>query len=344
MNILYISCHEVLEYDELKLLSQIPNVKIRSIGAYADPTTPKPMRPAIPEMEYSRDHMDWINAYEPEHVLNRNFLGWADVIIYMHAPEHIMKSKEVLDNYTGKIIYRSIGQSSDSVEILLANFKSAWGDRFKIVRYSPNERFHLNYAGSDALIRFYKDSNEYKGWYGAHQNVPSTVLMALQAAPERGTFGKFENLADYTEGLNRVLIGPRNEGYAHRMRVFYPNYEEYKRFLQSCTVLCYGGMIPASYTLTFIEAMLTGMPIVALDKNLWVGEHRVWCPPDVYEVEELIDSECVVHSWESLRPTLDELMTDRVALERISHTNRLNAEMLFDKRKIEKQWRTLLGL
>lgn len=340
MNILYLSCHEILEFDELSLLSEIPGVAVRSIGAYADPTTDKAMRPAIPTMQFSEEHMEWIADYEPNHILDRRFLDWADVIIYMHLPKHLMQSKEVLDDFKGPIIYRSIGQSSDSVEILLQRFKDRWGDRFKIIRYSPNEIHHINYAGCDGIIRFYKDSVEYQGW-----KLPDkpTVLMALQAAPERGTFGKFEQMADATEDFDRILIGPRNEGYSHRMRTFYPSYKDYKKFLQTTGVLFYGGMIPASYTLTFMEAMMSGMPIVALDKHLWVSEHAGWCNPDVYEVPELIDADCVVHSWQEVPFVLQKLLDDPDRMWRVSHTNRLNATMLFDKINVDKKWRVLLN-
>ena len=57
MKILYLSCHEVLEFDEISMLSDI-GVQVFSIGAYLDPARPTGggLRPALPNL--CRDEED----------------------------------------------------------------------------------------------------------------------------------------------------------------------------------------------------------------------------------------------------------------------------------------------
>lgn len=345
INIVYISCHESLEFDEVKLLSSFQDVTVRSIGAYSDPRQAPTLRPIIDTLEYSSDWLEWIAHYEPDQILDSRLMDWADAIIFMHKPERIHKSINVLKAYPHTPIYfRSIGQSSDSVEISLANYKRALGDRFKIIRYSPNERHFPNYVGSDALIRFYKNKYEFKGWQYFEDR---PVLFALQGASSRGQFGHFDEVAFYTKDIpyNRLLIGPRNSDMeAFGFRTEQPSYEGFKEILRRSPLLVYAGMIPASYTLTFMEAMMTGTPIVSIDRNMWADEHKHWCPPEVFEVDELIPEECVVHKWEDLGPKVIELMSNPSKLARISHENRLNAETLFGENKIRSQWAKLLHI
>ena len=54
--ILYLSCHEVLEYDEVSLLLELGH-EVFSPGAYVEPANPggKTMRPSIPGVEIDPD-------------------------------------------------------------------------------------------------------------------------------------------------------------------------------------------------------------------------------------------------------------------------------------------------
>ena len=56
MNILYVGSHSILEYDEVRLLSDLGH-DIFSIGSYTDPANPSDdKRPAIAGMEFPHPH------------------------------------------------------------------------------------------------------------------------------------------------------------------------------------------------------------------------------------------------------------------------------------------------
>lgn len=343
MKVLYTSCHESLEYDEILLLSQLPGVEVRSCGAYVDPTQGCSSRPPIDMPKPPNEHIAASYRFNVEdHVLNDDLLDWCDCVVFMHMPEWIHKSLDVLDSHSGvPIVYRSIGQSSPSVETMLGNYKRHFGSRFRIVRYSPNEQFISGYAGSDGLIRFYKDSNEFCGWE-LPDKTERNVVHALQAAKSRGNFGHIEEALRVTEGLPRTLIGPHNEDLADQLCVANPPYEQYKYMWKSAGILFYTGMVPASYTLTFMEAAMTGVPIVSIGGEMWAKEHG-WIDPQVLETPELVSSAFTVRSWEEAHDLIKEMRDNDDLLRGASAFNRAMALEKFDKINAANAWLAFLN-
>jgi hypothetical protein len=79
----------------------------------------------------------------------------------MHIPEWIIDNWEL---FRGKrVIWRTIGQSTSTHEAKLLPYRN---QGLQIVRYSPRETNINGYIGQDAMIRFYKDPDEYKNWQG----------------------------------------------------------------------------------------------------------------------------------------------------------------------------------
>lgn len=364
MNVLYMSCHEVLEYDELKLLSSLP-IGLRSTGAYADPTQHPTLRPALPQLEYNKDHInnsfhfntDQVKLADEtvgDHVLTDELLEWADVVIYMHMPTWVFRSVEILDKYPKvRIIYRSIGQQSPNDETMLRNYKLHFGSRFTIVRYSPNEQHIANYQKSDALIRFYKDPNDFEHWTLPDKS-DRFILLSTQAAPERGNFVHIDQALEITEGLPRKIVGPRNESLAPRLEVLNPTYEELTKLYSKAGMLFYTGTVPAPYTLTFVEAIMSGLPVITISGAIWAAEHLGWIRPEVLEVPDLIGTHCMITDIEKDKDYLTRLLYDDDLLKHMSAFNRglalshFNSEDLPGQanshRGIRRQWATLLGL
>jgi glycosyltransferase involved in cell wall biosynthesis len=63
-------------------------------------------------------------------------------------------------------------------------------------------------------------------------------------------------------------------------------YEQQIKIMQQSRVMPYGGTWPAPYTLSFIEAMMTGLPIVAISKTL--AHYPQYEAIDFYEVDEIL--------------------------------------------------------
>src|SRR5438477_8393397 len=167
--IVLLLAHAIEEYDQLKLLSEL-GYDVFSIGGYIDPAHPHvDVRPALPEVRFhpelkaavdelgTADNLDAAKRHIPERILE-----WADTII-VHHYEHAWLFPQWERLREHRVIWRTVGQSVEGNERLMAPLKS---EGLQIVRYSPKERNIPGYAGEDALIRFYKDPDEWKGWRG----------------------------------------------------------------------------------------------------------------------------------------------------------------------------------
>ena len=166
MKLLYLSCHNVLEYDEIRLFHEL-GIDIFSPGAYINPSNIF-SRPGISGLSYDPEDLRLFHAIgqsfpgeDNKNHLTKELVDRFDVVIVMHQPNYIYNNWEVMKHK--KVIWRTIGQS---VQILEESMQPYVKQGLKIVRYSPLERVIPGYAGEDALIRFYKDPEDFKDWVG----------------------------------------------------------------------------------------------------------------------------------------------------------------------------------
>jgi len=133
-------------------------------------------------------------------------LDWADTIIYHHYLHRLYGQwPRIADWLRGdpnrRVIWRTVGQSVDGNERDAQQFHR---EGMEIVRYSPKERNIPNFAGQDALIRFYKDPDEWYGWTGEDAVVGNVTQQLLQRDP----YTNFGFWRDATEGLPTLPAGP----------------------------------------------------------------------------------------------------------------------------------------
>src|SRR3569623_1100824 len=140
MKLLYLSCHEVLEFDELSLLAEL-GIETFSIGAYLDPARPGGfgLRPPIEGVSPAPEDLAAYHALETSPVdgrkcLTRQFVRRFDGVIVMHVPEWIEKNWPIFRGLP--VVWRTIGQSNPASEQRMHPFRQAG---LKIVRYSPRE-------------------------------------------------------------------------------------------------------------------------------------------------------------------------------------------------------------
>jgi len=327
MKILYLSCHSILEYDEVKLFTELGH-DVFSHGSYANPAKPgDPKRPAV-KAKFNQKLYDISLAHSKDD-LHKDMIKWADVIIVMHKADWILKN---LDKFGKKpVIWRSIGQSTIDIEGIL------WPLRQKglgIVRYSNREQTIPGYCGSDAVIPFYKDPEEFKNWTGYNMR----ILTIGQSMRQRREFCNWDLFEKVTDGLPRLLVGPGNDD-VKTMDQRLVKYAELKKLLRASRVYFYTGTYPASYTLNFIEAMMTGIPIVAVGPKY--GNSPFQQGQNTYEIPEIIENG--VNGFCSddpgmLRVTIKELLADKNMANSWSQAGRKTAIEWFGKKKIAKQW------
>lgn len=350
MKILYLSVHEILEYDEIKLFTEMGH-EVFSMGAYMSSNRGGEMRGEIPDL-YQNEALKVVGIQSSKHNLHPELIAWADVVISMHnskipvfpltdkvlaeyanAPEqpwiannwHMLKDK--------RTIWRSIGQSTHNIEIELQKYKQ---NGMQIVRYSPKERNIPAYCGENAMIRFYKDPEEFKGWTGEE----NTVINFTQSLKKRGDHCGYLTFMKGTEGLNRKVYGPGNEDLG-AINGGVLTYEEQKKAYQRAGCYFYYGTAPASYTLTLIEAMMTGIPVVAAGPSFSMQIYQ----QATNEISDIIQNGrngYVGNSVSEIHDYIEDLLEDKEKAKEMGENGRRTAIQLFAKNKIRQEWTDFL--
>ena len=115
MKIQYVSCHSVLEYDEVKLLTEL-GFEVYSNGSYRDPkgayTLP---RPGIPNAPFDEEFFR-LTAENPKTNLPPELIEPYDVLIFMGGEQE----QSLISNWDNikhkRVIWRSIGQNTPATE------------------------------------------------------------------------------------------------------------------------------------------------------------------------------------------------------------------------------------
>lgn len=337
MRILYLSCHEILEYDELKLFTELGH-ECYSLGAYTHPYGDEGRkRPGIPDMPYDPHFIELATRYDKE--LHPEMLEKMDIVIVMHVPEYIEKNWPVLKEHMidkGKrVVWRSIGQSIPHVEERLATYRQ---QGLEIVRYSTAEGTIERNIGADAVIRFYKDPEEYKGWTG---DTPR-VINFTQSLKQRGEFCGYKPTMAALAGFDAKVYGPGNDDLGDLSGGLLTNDEQLEAFRKN-RVYFYHGTYPASYTLSFIEAMMTGIPMVCVGPS--IGNGPMFAGQRTYEIPDMITNGVngfVSDDVEVLRDSIKQLIEQPELARKISAAGRELAIELFGKDKIKQEWENFL--
>lgn len=330
MKIHYLSCHSILEYDEVQLLTDLGH-EVFSNGAYLDPrghiTLP---RPPIKGAKFYEGYAQ-LALNHPKTLLPSELIEPFDCIIVMHSPDVIINNWSRIKHKN--VIWRTIGQSTATVE---ANLKPMRDEGLKVIRYSPKESNIPNYIGSDALIRFYKDEEEMSGWTG-HNKTPVNFSQSLKG---RRDHCHYDEIIEVINKNNGIVYGPGNEDLGDKNGGSIP-YETQITKMRESRAMIYGGTAPASYTLSFIEALMMGLPIVAINRNM----ANIIYDFDFYEVDELLTSidGIVCDSVETMLFKTNELIEDDAYALRISKSQRELAIDIFGKKKISNQWKDFLN-
>lgn len=341
MKILYLSVHEILEFDEVKLLNEL-GYEIFSPGAYVDLGNRGDhcLRPQIPGLAYDPDILEQYHRIGAQHpgedgklYLTKDFVDNFDCVLVMHWPDYVRRNWEVIKHK--RVIWRTIGQSINKNEKEMRPYKH---QGMQIVRYSPMETTIPGFIGMDALIRFYKDPDEFKGWTGEKKS----VITFAQGMKVRGAACNFDFFEEVTRPFDRTLFGPQNGDVDWSGGKL--SYEQMKEELRSNRVYFYTGTHPASYTLNFVEAWMTGIPVVAVGPGH--GNASYFKGHKLYEIHKLIDngiSGFCSDDIGELREYIQNLFNSDLLAQQIGGAGRTTAIKHFGKSIIKAAWRNFLG-
>jgi glycosyltransferase involved in cell wall biosynthesis len=324
MKLLYLSCHAILEYDELKLFEEL-GIDYFSLGSYIVPHKPvDPIRPAltkIPDPELLSIAPDRDN-------MPQEFIDKFDVIVVMHKKEWIINNWEKLKHKT--VIWRTIGQSTPAYERELFQMRQ---EGLKIVRYSKREANITDNIGCDKVIPFYKDPEEFNSWNG----LGNELIVFHQDLKNRGEFVGYQHVVNVMAGFPAHVYGPNNQN-LEGLNGGFLSYQEMRQKMRDATVYLYTGTQPACYTLNLIEAMMTGIPIVAIGPKLW---NSLDLAGDVYEIPDIIHNAVngfINDDIDKLREVVRYLLDNRSVAKRIGEMGRQTAIEWFGKDKVKQKW------
>jgi len=343
MNILLLTSHAIAEYDDLRMLTDL-GYNVFSIGGAYDEVPFEGKRPALDVPTYpefvqlcNRERevhgepgpvIDWAKGH-----ISPEILDWSDVIIVHHFPEQWIGAQ--WDRIKHKrVIWRTCGQSDPRLELAMARYHD---DGMQIVRYSPNERKAFEpihaFAGEDALIRFGKYPSDYGPWTGEDEVIGNIT----QDMKRRGEACGYDRWVRLTEGFPVLPAGPGSEDMGGYGTLTYP---EMLAYLNRIRAYLYTGTIPASYTLGLMEAMLSGVPIMArgwdtpsLDYE-WLG--RLWEGSDIVHPGFAGTDYLIVEHFAMWLADIEYART-------VGERGRKRAIALFDVATVGAQWKAFLG-
>ena len=280
-DILYISCHSVLEYDELRLFSSLGH-RIFSCGSYFYPE--KPGENIRPPLKLHQDP-EWHDIFLKSKCkinplfLSKEFLSKFDYIIAMHGHNFIIEN---LDNFSNrnKIYWRGIGQSNYIIESKLKSLKSRG---VKLIRYSPLEEVTQNFAGTDFLIRFYKKESEFK----SNQDKINNGFLCYNGILQRKEHNDWNICSEFILKNNFKIFGASNEQ-LNNNSIFLSPEEQINLYKTYSKIFCLSSF-PAPYTLGFIESIMSDAEIF-ICKHGAAWDERFLFKQDYSRVEKNIYS------------------------------------------------------
>jgi len=264
MKLLYLSCHSVLEYDEVKLFKEL-GIDVFSHGVYANPNRPGDVKRPPIKGDFDH-HLVYLSYRYGKDNLPREIIESFDVVMVQHVPTWVVRNWEVMKDKI--VIWRSIGQSTIDVERML---EQARREGLKIVRYSPRERTIPGFIGEDAVIRFYKDPAD----FGPYTGEKRRIFNISQSLAQRVDFCNYDVFKKVVKDYPWKIAGSENEQLGDHW-IGCVDYETLCEELRKSRVYFYTGTYPASYTLNFIEAWMTGIPVVALGPKVGKFALRTW--------------------------------------------------------------------
>jgi len=332
VNIVYLSCHSVLEYDEIKLFTELGH-NVVSYGAYSNPKNPSELRPAVKGLCYDEVLSSAVLQSSKDH-LHDAVIEWADGFMVMHIDQWVRNNWDRIKHK--RVVWRSIGQSIPDIELRLAPYRK---EGLQVVRYSPTEQRIVNYIGQDATIRFYKDKSEFAGWTGDKAQV-MTIAQSM-CHPGREKELNWRVFKHGVNGLPAKLFGLGNEC-AGDLWGGQLSFDEMKSELRQNRCYFYTGTKPASYTLGFIEALMTGIPIVAIGSGLAYDD---FYKQNTYEVADILTHNqdgFIADRIEELHDYCEQMINNHRLAKKISFSGRQTAVKYFGKKVIKQQWESFL--
>lgn len=311
-------CHTTLEYDMARMFTDM------GIEVYSDTwdlqNRENPQRPTL------KGVTDTHIPFSPS----------TDVVVLFQTPDHPNKAFHYCLNYNIPVILIAFGQSwtKERVEFVCETARNF--DKLTVVAYSITECDVYAKAGMPPeqlkLIRFPKYLEDYGPWTGGNKKVYISCNSIARDNPNfnRALACNYELVKTLYNKYGIPLVLSGNETEKITFGVGPISWNDMRKYFRESDCFFSNGTAPASLTLSLIEAMCSGTPVVAYDNGYGIkNEHLT----GVIISRELSNLASYIKGFID-NPKLGKTYSNRV-LE--------TARQLFDVNQIKKQWIEILG-
>ena len=343
VNILYLSVHDILEYNELQVLKGL-GCNVKSLGFLTDPLNPTSTNIGpVPFLDIDQDFINKAKSFlppdprTPYRITDPSILKDIDLVIVCHSLEHLSLNADLFKGK--KVIRRTVSQGNSVYE---QSFKPFIDGGLKVVRFSSRENKIPNFQGFDWVIRPCVSALKYSAdtWTGEHQRLLTVKSSALKLALAT-QFYLYKELTWNGSLLPDTFVGNNNEDVPGCIGKV--SDEQLKFLMANHRVGFCLPSRPGSITYTMIEYMMSGLPIAAFGPILGNSSHPIEGP--TYEIHELIsngvDGYCS-DNIRDLRNYIFELFNNKALAKNIGLAGRKTAEKLFSYETASEGWKQVL--
>lgn len=345
MKILYFSCHETLEHDELKVLDSLGH-QVFSIGHYIDPRSPlHATKEGALDIKFDPNLLEKFKRYHDyekikkefgditiKDVLNvyykrahREFVKEFDAIVIAHFEENLTINWESIKNKP--VVLRLIGQPQTHFSQHLSKVKTA--------AYSETEKYISRIHNFDSIIYPYVDTDYYKDWTDGGDY----VLTVNKWFRKRGDHSAWDTYLRVTSGFNRIVGGFENEDIDFAVGGLSP--AEIQKLRREAPVYFSTCTKPGPFTYSFIEALSTGIPMVSIGPKL--GSRDPNNPTFLaHKFIEQGESGFWSDNENELKDYIRMLMNDSNLRRKVSQGGRASAIKNFSFESNQKKWKEIL--
>jgi glycosyltransferase involved in cell wall biosynthesis len=320
VRLLYLSCHETLEYDELRMFTEL-GFDCFSVGYWMNPAEPKTkMRPPIPGMKvnheliakFERDYPDYklpkAEFYTGTVKLQKDFLDNFDIVVNGY---YVYNLQAVLENSNLPVVHRTIDIMNEKIEghVTQLHFKRR---PFFLVRMSEAELELNKVIGCQAVIKQSVEQEKFNGWTG---EVPR-IFTNIKGAKSRPDIS-FDLYDFTTQSHDRLLVGGNNEGV--EWAVAGTTQEEFLKMMQQSRV-------------NYVQPRMCGCPTVTYGTKF---NGKYWQAGKY--IKNGINGYCVNTTEEAMN-YIDRLMEDEDLAKALSIEARETAIKHFSYSAAKAQW------
>ena len=341
IDILIISVHPTLEFDEIMLFQEMGH-RVCSLGFYFD-SDYNELRPN-PFLKVNKQWLDNVSmvfhrsgckmSEGPDSwIISKEFCDLFDIIIVHHNFRFIESNWDVLRNK--KVIWRTVGQELHWAENAMRKYRE---DGVYIVRWSNEEQDIPGYCGCDMVIHACKKETDFIDWIGDDESVITFNNNFVQRKKALNYDFYIKSLGD---NIPRKLFGLNNLGVPGNLGVI--SYSEQLKVLGNGRVSFVTGTYPAPYTLGFVECWMSGIPVVHVGRSVFSLAGDVV----TFEIDKLIINGVngiLVNTEKEAQKTLSLLLNDFDMAKELSVNGRKSAIKEFGVEQAKAKWEELFDI